>query len=1107
MNDATTAQNNAARPDVSTWLTANAGSGKTRVLINRVARLLLNGVQPESILCLTYTTAAASEMQNRLFQTLGSWAMLSDTALADGLISLGEAPPFDLAQARTLFARAIETPGGLKIQTIHSFCSKVLRQFPLEAGVNPQFRELDEASQSQIVTEVIEALAESHPETLIGIHRFYAGQDLVALGKDVARHSPGFSKALSRPDVLNAFGLRDDTSLEAIVAAAVQKEDIAFLRSLIPVLQELGSTNDQKLAASLSKLSDDPWPRDLLLLEDCLLTKGQSAQPFSLSPNVPTKKVKTDAAFAPLLARYVEIGERVERARRDRIALECAEQTLALHGFASVFLAEYQNFKARLRVLDFDDLIRLTCTLLTSRSLAWVLYRLDSRIDHVLVDEAQDTSPAQWDIIGALTGEMVSTANDRPRTLFVVGDKKQSIYSFQGADAAGFDAREQRFSDQLAHTSGLARGELLHSFRSSSAILDAVDAVFSGEDGTGDPTRHRAFYEDMPGRVDVWPLVAPAEQQQELAWYDTSDRNISNDATLQLANCIACYVSELLEKGTIQGENGTWRRIRPGDIMILVQRRSALFDKIIAACKSRDIAIAGADRLKIGAELAVRDILALLSFLALPEDDLSLAAALKSPLFGWTESDLFDLAANRTQKQYLWQALRDRAEDFPRTYEILSELRNRTDFERPFELIHTILTKLHGRQHLLERLGQEAEDGVDELMNQALSYEQSNVPTLTGFLSSVRASDIEVKRETERTGDLLRVMTVHGAKGLESPIVILPDTTVGPPQASQSIIAGPKGILTLARSRDKSTDELQAKNAEIRAAEEAERDRLLYVAMTRAERWLIVTGVEPARGSKNRLNWHGKIADGLTSLETESIETPTGQGVRFAQGAWENAEVRHAAETSSHESLAPETKLGPVSAPQRKTARSPSDLGGAKAMPGEAAVQHGGLRKGRQMHLLLEHLPKGGDRKTRATGLLNEGPDAATDEEIKELVAEASQIIETHEEIFGPNSYAEVEIAGTPPSLGQKVFGAIDRVYVAESRVLAVDFKTNAVVPQRAEDTPEGILRQMGAYLEVLEKIYPNRTVETAILWTTNGFLMPLKHAIVRDALKRATTS
>lgn len=1103
MSEAQKAQTKAANPAISTWLTANAGSGKTRVLTDRVARLLLNGVKPESILCVTYTKAAASEMQNRLFKTLGAWAMLPDQDLQSSLQILGEQPPGDLGKARTLFASAVEAPGGLKIQTIHSFCSKILRQFPLEAGVNPQFKELDEATRTELIRSVLRDIAETDARVLENVQAAYSGQDIADLAKDVASNARDFDLLKDRAAIFKALNLEPSANPYAIAEEAVSASDIHFLKSLAPTLQALGTVTDKRLATSLDQLDDKPSLHNLRLLEGCLLTTGKSDPPFTVRKTPPTKVVKDNPSFAPMLPKLAMIAAQVEAARHRRIAVEAAEHATALNQFAQLFLPLYGSAKSKLGYLDFDDLIQKAKSLLTSRSLSWVLYRLDSRIDHILVDEAQDNSPDQWDIIGALTDELASGETEKRRTLFVVGDKKQSIYSFQGADAAGFDAREHGFRTRLQSGPGLAKGDLLYSFRSSPAILSLVDAVFGHSNEPEDVFGHRAFHETMPGRVDLWPLVPPIKKEAALPWYDASMRVARTDTAHNLATGLADYVAELVENGSIQNNNGTWRPVAAGDILILVQRRSALFDKIIAACKSNEIPIAGADRLKVGSELAVRDILSLLSFLALPEDDLALASALRSPLFGWSEGDLFDLAAQRPSESYLWQALRRKEAEHPKTIDALKKLRDRVDFDRPFELIQAILTTFDGRRNLLQRLGPEAEDGIDELINQALNYEANSVPTLTGFLASARTSEVDVKRETEAGGDLLRVMTVHGSKGLESPIVILPDTMQVAHSTHQRIVRGPGGVPMLTRGKEQSTPEMRAVYETLKAAEKAERDRLLYVAMTRAEKWLIVCGAPSSHATTNRINWYQKVSDAMGQLATEQLSTPFGQGTRYSVGDWDcSAKPQTTAATGI---AMPD--LGPIKHKPTVSPLTPSDLGGDKVTENEMGLPSGGKLKGRRIHTLLEHLPGSIDPQKLAIAVLSEGPDAATKDEIAALVNEAQAIIARHVGVFGSESLAEVDVAGYSPTLGQRVAGTVDRLIVGKERVLIVDFKTNAAVPETEEETPESILRQMGAYLEIMQGIYPDRHVDVAVLWTTTGNLMTLGHGIVRAALSRTTTS
>lgn len=1106
-DEASLAQNRAADPRFSTWLSANAGSGKTRVLTDRVARLLLANTDPQSILCLTYTKAAASEMQNRLFKRLGEWAMLDDNALRAELEKLGDDTPQSLSHARTLFARAIETPGGLKIQTIHSFCSAVLRQFPLEAGVTPQFRELDEVGQTALIETVLDDLARAGNPALLPVARILSDQTLTDLALSASKNRAKFAESLDSETIFSRFGVSPTLSISQILARTVTEDDLDFLRRCGAIIATSDGARDQSLAETLLALPNAPTAQTLEVLEKCLLTGGSAKSPYTAKINAIPSKALRESAFLSELDRFNTIMERVETARADRIALEAAQKTAALHGFAQAFLPAYTAAKEEAGVLDFDDLIEKTAQLLSTRSLEWVLYRLDGGIEHILVDEAQDTSPPQWHVIDALAREITAGEGARTdRTIFVVGDKKQSIYSFQGADAAAFEGMQQAFRDRLANGPGLQSRELHFSFRSSTAILSTVDSSFqdTGGRGLGPDIQHRAFHECKPGRVDLWPLVTHDEQEEEPEWFDPVDRLAANDPKVVLADHIADTIDDLIKTGTIQGENGQPRPIRPGDFLILVQGRGALFDHIIRACKSRDLPMAGADRLKIGGELAVRDLLALLSFLALQEDDLSLAAALRSPLFGWSEAELYDLAQGRAQP-YLWAELRDRQNDFPETFQTLNALLRQVDFLRPYELLELILSQLEGRKNLLARLGPEAEDGIDELLNQALSFERDAVPSLTGFLTYAKSEDIEIKRQSDASGDLIRVMTVHGAKGLEAPIVILPDTTRAD-RARRDPILLHDNLPVWRIPKEKRPEFLIQAHSDAEQADKEERQRLLYVAMTRAESWLIVCGAENRQNTKS--NWYLDVQSGLEQLGAVSFDASTGQGLRFSHGDWP--------ETAKHDAEKPVTNLvempdfltfAPAAPDSKQAILSPSDLGGDKTTGTGARDEEAALRHGRQIHRLLEHLPGSNRTADTARRILFSGPDPAFPDEIPALLSEATGVLDAHPQLFNGNGLAEVDLSAHIPTLDQRIVGILDRLVITSDAITAIDFKTNDAVPDQALDVPEGILRQMGAYLEALEQIYPRRPIILQILWTKTATITDLPHGIVRQALARTTTS
>lgn len=1115
-NDATLTQNRAAHPNNSTWVEANAGSGKTRVLTDRVARLLLEGVQPQHILCLTYTKAAASEMQNRLFKRLGEWAMKNSDELTLSLLELGVEHDIDtafLARSRRLFAQAIEAPGGLKIQTIHSFCSGLLRRFPLEAKVSPQFTEIEERTATMLRRDIVDDMAVGDHKPLVdGLAHFYTGEDFLSLTSEILRHRDRLTSETA-PDPFAELGIDASLTPEKITGNVLLGSENALLDRLIPLLLD-SSSADQKAGHRL-KAADLGKPSGVAELESLLLF-GKTAQagPFSAKIDAfPTKPVRL--AHPDLIDELNALMLRVETGRRQRIALTAARKTQALQRFAAQFIRLYDSRKQALGYLDFDDLIRRARQLLTDPAVAqWVLFRLDGGIDHILVDEAQDTSPIQWQVIELLAQEFTSGVGARAdvvRTLFVVGDKKQSIYSFQGADPDAFDQMRAEFSHRLSSIdSRLHEVPMQFSFRSSPAILNMVDYTFheGHADAIGQPSHHESFKMKMPGRVDLWPVVAPVDEEDDSDWTKPVDQPGQRNHKVILATQIADEIQRLLDnKETIPaeiGNSGVFHRrpIQPGDFLILVRGRiGGMFHQIIQACKERNLPIAGADRLKVGGELAVKDVAALLSFLALQDDDLSLAIALRSPLFGWSEQDLFALAHGRG-KRPLWQVLRDQTEKHGETLDILHDLRDQTDFLRPFELIERVLTRHGGRANLLSRLGPEAEDGIDALLAQALAYESTSTPSLTGFLVWMQENELEIKRQVTNDGNLIRVMTVHGAKGLEAPIVILPETM--PPRNSvrDELLAADGGVYWKTRAEELPETLVGLRDAAL-DKQQREHLRLLYVAMTRAEKWLIVAGAGHTKGESK--GWYDVVSEGMSHAGGEPTVFPTGEGFRYALGDWSDLPLVETAERSSSDVTLPAwiAQNAPTVAGRKQTL-SPSDLGGAKALPSDLGMDEETAKTfGSVLHVLLEHFPKfpQADWPTVAKILIAQSqlslPEGLSQTAIDEAISNLS-----HPDlaaIFAPNTLAEVSISA---DLGdERIHGTIDRLLVTGTTVTAVDFKSNRAVPETPEETPVGLLRQMGAYAHALAQIYPDKVIETEILWTAKGIRMQIPEDLAAKAL------
>ena len=1106
-DDATLRQIHAADPSNSTWLSANAGSGKTRVLTDRVARLLLDGVSPQNILCLTYTKAAASEMQNRLFKRLGEWAMKDDDDLLAALDELGLDGTRDLSLARQLFARAIETPGGLKIQTIHAYAASLLRRFPMEAGVSPQFTEMDDRAGKDLRAEILDRMSEGPlAHHVVSLSQHFTGEDMDRLTAEITGNRTLFVEQPSDAEIARWFGVSPKADEQSILGALFQPGDLQMLGTLSDLLKT-GSSTEQK-AAGILEGADFSTP-SLDILARCTRFMILQSSPFSAKiGSFPTKATR-EGACAALMPQLEGFMQRVEDARKARIALANVKRTRALHGFGHHYVQLFEDAKLARGWLDFDDLILKAAAILTDPSIAsWVLFRLDGGIDHILVDEAQDTSPVQWRIIDNLAREFTSGSgarDDVERTIFVVGDPKQSIYSFQGAEPAAFGRMKATFSGRLSQIGrNLVQMPLEHSFRSSQAVLNFVDLALQKRGGLGGDFLHHSFFDKKPGRVDLWPVIEPVKHDEDRDWHDPVDLPSPQDHRVQLAESIAGDIDRMIRTEAISAENGDMRPVHAGDILVLVRSRSELFHEIIRACKARSIPIAGADQLKIGAELAVKDLTALLSFLATPEDDLSLAAALRSPLFGWSEDDLFRLAHPRSKGKFLWRALSDKAESHPDTMHVLQELRDSADFLRPYELLERALTRHGGRKKLLARLGPEAEDGIDALLAQAMGYERSGTPSLTGFLTWLQTDEVTIKRQMDSVGNQVRVMTVHGSKGLEAPIVILPDLAMRNASSMPSVAKLPDGQAFFSPNKEDRTDIIEEVAESIKNAETEERTRLLYVAMTRAEQWLILAAAGDI-GKPGSDVWYRICEAAMDEAAGVNCDFPTGAGKRFETGEWpaptHNAPIQ---EQAAAEPL-PAWLISRVDAPATALkAISPSDLGGAKALPGEAAFgdTDDALKRGRQIHLLLEHLPLIPQEKwpDATRFLLGVGEDLATDDEQESLLAESALVLRAPAlaPIFDDAGLAELPITAKLDQFpGRVLHGVIDRLIVTEADVLAVDFKTNRVVPETPADTPDGLLRQLGAYRAVLCQIYPQRNVRTAILWTQSCELMHFDNALV----------
>ncbi|PCJ61055.1 MAG: double-strand break repair helicase AddA [Rhodospirillaceae bacterium] len=1146
----TAEQKTGSNPEISVWVRANAGTGKTRVLTDRVLRLLLGKTPPSRILCLTFTKAAAAEMATRVYNELGAWTKMTDGALSEALLHLHgmEVAAEDLDEARRLFAQALDVPGGLKIQTIHSFCESLLSRFPIEAGIAPHFRVMDERTAAELLQDAREAVywraskdKDGHLAKALEIITAHVAEGtftdvLDALLRDRGKFRRGLSRhggsdgmaLVTRAHLGLAPGETEKTILDA--AACEAAFDGAGLRKVVTVLLE----GDKKDAAHGEIIAN--W----LAKPDRRVAGFDTYLGAFFKDGGVGKRFKT-LAYAKTVKRCPDAidilgaeADRLEAVRDRRNAAILAVATQALLQFGSALLEAFDGLKQKAALLDYDDLIFEARNLLEREGIApWVLFKLDGGIDHILVDEAQDTNPDQWRVIAMLASEFFSgeSARAEKRTIFSVGDVKQSIFSFQRADPLFFGKMRDHFSGRVQRAGeGWRDVPLERSFRSAPVILQAVDAVFSQADARdgvsleGEKIEHDAARKGQAGLVEIWPVEAQGEKSTVAPWTLPLTQGHADWPEKRLAQKIAWQIGKWRDSKEVLSSRG--RAIRPGDILILVRRRGRFFEEIVRALKRHSIPVAGMDRMVLTDHMAVRDLIALGRFVLLPEDDLTLAIVLKSPLVGLDETALFDLAYGR--KGSLWDALRIRCnecEAFAAAYDMLSASLARADYVPPFEFYAALLGPLGARERLIARLGNEANDPIDEFLNLGFAYEKMHVPSMEGFLHWIEAGKAQIKRDLEHGRDEVRVMTVHGAKGLEAPIVFLPDTCQVPDKDSPLFWFGDEGadeagagVLWVPRRAHEEKAAISLREAQGRHREREYR-RLLYVAMTRAEDRLYIAGWEQKK-SRTAGCWYDLIDKGLATLGLPVLLAIGGDGRRFEAGQEAPADRGDKiAEGSAIAAVVPphvdvdtdvDTDGGlpdwarspapPV--PLRLRALSPSSMeGDAPAIRSPIGADQGrGFQRGRIVHSLLQFLPDVAIQARLAAcrrylSQKNFGLDPATQDA---LSGEVLAVLQEKEfaPLFGPNSRAEVPIVGEIN--GRVISGQIDRLLVTETSVFVIDYKTQRAPPATPSATPEIYLRQMAAYVALLEKIYPERRVVAALLWTDGPNLVPLKEKLLR---------
>jgi ATP-dependent helicase/nuclease subunit A len=1126
-------QARASDPRTSAWVSANAGSGKTHVLTRRVLRLLLDRTPPAQILCVAYTKAAAANMAERVFGELARWTRLDDDALAKAIVDCGApAPePQDLAFARQLFARTIETPGGLKIQTLHGFAERLLKLFPFEANVPAHFKVIDERESRLMLIEARDAaLTElgAAPESA-------AALDLVAREAGAHKFDDLLKEALSRALTAHdnardyatalggALGLAPGVTTASVEAEMLggdlgRKRRDTWARQL-----DRGKAKDLKLAKRLCAANDaDAGEGRIEALLDAFFAEDGAGEPRDCkSGDLGTKALRK--AFPTLEEELRREQDRLALLRERRRATLTLERSAALFTVAKAILATFARMKAERGALDFNDQIARALALVTRSSAAWVLHKLDYGLDHLLLDEAQDASALQWGILTALSGEFFAGAGARGanRTVFAVGDEKQSIFAFQGAAPEMF-AEMKRAFDRRHREAGrpFVEAPLTYSFRSSQTILDAVDKTFSSKAAwrgvaaaDEPPPKHEAIRRDLKGVVELWPPVARGPAPDPEDWRLPLDHASPDDPPVILAKRIAeaikGWVSANSRERVADPWTGETRRIRESDVMILVRSRNAFFEAMVRALKAAQLKAAGADRLKLKDHIAVMDLIAAGRAALLPDDDLTLAAVLKSPLIGLNDDQLLEFAARR--RASLAQALEDSDDLFAReTTRRIAAWRTRARALTPFSFYARLLGEDGGRQALIGRLGPEAADPIDEFLTLALAHERREAPSLHNFLAEVETVDAEIKRDMEVETEGVRVLTVHASKGLEAPIVFLPDAC-GAPDArhepklmplTQPKPAGPP-LYAWAKPSSGDTDAVAAARTQAREAAAGEHRRLLYVAMTRAAQRLIIAGHETSK-PRTPDCWynlvHAGLADSLVEVPApfggRAMILRYGEGLRAEDGA-ETPQIRPP-------KASPDWLFGKAPSETVAVPLSPSRVGGA----GEGDRQR--VLEGRLAHALIEILPDVAPqrRASAATAYLDLLGGGLAESARAALAAKVLTAIGAPElePLFGPGSRGEVPLIGLLARRGRPNLpygGRLDRLVATPDGVSIVDFKLGA-----KPDRPAAAhVAQLAVYRAALEPLYPGLPIRAALVYLDGPTTAPIGNEELEAALQALATA
>ncbi len=1075
---------NAINPNFSVWVNASAGTGKTKILIDRVLRLLLENKR--NILCLTFTNAAANEMENRVHSIISKWAICSESVLIADLEQLDFFPMSSqhpylssqcstrenkdyLTRARRLFSELENL--GLTIQTIHAFCYKLISNFPIEAGIAPnctlsECKELhsivfDKALHNEAVQDSINFIATEIDENKL--------RDLLytlCIKRSISENDSEYIKdKLSAPDEIHDLqsettehikrlaeilseGSKRDQSYSAMLYdwcnRFLVKSPIIPPLSVIPA-REAGIQKKRNMDPSVKHWDDTGMERKDTRIEDLakVFLKSESHEKKSIS-SIATKSTLEKFRDAEQIIESVQ--NVVFTHIKDMNSYQIFKRTSSLLGIFKVYVDLYSSEKSKNALLDYNDIIGLATNLLSNPNYKdWILFNLDQKIDHILVDEAQDNSISQWKIITNLCDEFFA-GNDEKRTLFVVGDVKQSIYRFQGANPHLFNYMQQYFHTKTGSRDWISC-QLEKSFRSTPEVLMLVDRIFNNFrteiSFVDNEIKHVPHRENDQGYIEIWPALPKCKEKEQRALQiplTCRENYIITDRLL--AQTIANRIHNWLNEGRILVAKD--RHIEPRDIVILVRQRNVLVDYIISELKKANVPVVGRDYFRIMDYIAVQDLIALAEFLLLQANDLALANALKSPLFNFTEDDLFNIAYDRKEHS-LWERIHDYSVVI---YSELNYLINLSRIESPLALFTHILRT--GKKKFAARLGLECFEVLDEFMNLVLQFEN---PSLQAFVQWIKENNPEIKNDMQSERNAVRIMTIHKSKGLQAPIVFLVDTNTVPRNSESIIFDGTEVPFWCGKNNNAYCDQVKR---EKKLEDYNEYLRLLYVALTRAEDELYILSKEPVQKG----SWYDLITQyGEPYEKKQAYLQPIFK--EKVEVLCVNANYPYIYKKRDYFDV-PVISLPPA---LREV-----------VVIEEESKQEEGFTRGKIIHSILQYMPKI-EKERRKNWVRKYLDNINTSEDKDEIYSKILAFNEKYGYLFDLEGKSEITLSGIID--GEPVLVRLDRLCITQDKAIIIDYKSHRNV---SVSLLNEIKKQMLTYKTLVQEIYPNKQVECVVI-------------------------